>query len=101
MEQLNITINLIKEAYSKTNLKPSQNDWTIKNNCTCPLGAIYKYKCKNNGLDIQVFYELSGIDDDFIQSFASGFDGDNYKNGNDQAYELGKLVLKELEQDVI
>ncbi len=101
MEKLKITPKLVKEAYKSTGLIQMQGEYFPEEGCACALGAIYKHLNKENNVDIEIWYEENNIDDNFIQSFAAGFDGIKFNNGNQEYYQLGRQCFKEVANQII
>lgn len=94
------TPELVKEAYNKTNLKPMQNDYFPEDGFADCLGVVYKYLNKDEYVDIELWYEEQGYNDNFIQSVSAGFDNIGYNNGNQQWYQLGKDCYKIIKDEM-
>jgi hypothetical protein len=94
---------LVIEAYRATGLKPMRGDFFPKEGCACALGAVYQFMCED-GRYVEDYLEQE-LTDNYVQSFAAGFDGikrdnslyaQNYPNAYEDGVKAWEIVQEKL-----
>ena len=72
-----ISVEMVREAYAKTGLKPGHGSFFPKANCACALGALYYEKHGLSVDDPQTVREFLDAQYQpwYVTGFARGFDG--------------------------